>query len=338
MPLSPVPDPAAAPPLRWGILGAGFIAGTFVNAVTKHTRSTVTAVGSRSVAKASVFAAKYGIPTAHGSYAALVADPAVEAVYVATPHNFHLRHALLAIEAGKPVLVEKPLAVSAAQARAFAGAAASGGVFAMEAMWTRFLPHMQRLRDLIAAGDLGDILHVHAEYAEAFPFDPYHRLYDPALAGGALLDLGVYPLALVHDLLGRPQQVAVVGSLTETSVDGQVTLALHHGGRRQASVNTSLWALSGISASVLGTAGRVTFDGPFLRPTTLRLHRRDGTTYEFDGSVPNGFQFEVAEVARCVAAGQTESTTLPLDDSIAVLEVVDVARRRLGVRYPGEPA
>ncbi|MBX6723428.1 MAG: Gfo/Idh/MocA family oxidoreductase [Dactylosporangium sp.] len=330
-----VPDPGAAPPLRWGILGAGFIAGKFVNAVTKHTRSVVAAVGSRSAEKAAAFAAKHAIPTAHGSYQALVDDPSVEAVYVATPHMFHLEHALLAIKAVKPVLVEKPLALNAAQGRQLAEEAPRAGVFAMEAMWTRFLPHMQRLRDLVAAGDLGDILHVHAEHSQAFAFDPHHRLYDPALAGGALLDLGVYPLALVHDILGRPQQIGVVGSLTETSVDGQVTLALHHGGRRQASVSTSLWGLSGISATVLGTDAYVTFDGPFLRPTILRLHSRE-KTYEFDGTVPNGFQFEVAEVARCVADGRTESVTLPLDDSIAVLEVIDQARRVLGVRYPGE--
>ncbi|ASW55493.1 Gfo/Idh/MocA family protein [Plantactinospora sp. KBS50] len=332
------PDPVTAPALNWGVLGAGFIAGKFVNAVSRHTRSTVVAVGSRAADKAAAFATEHGIDTAHGSYRSLVEDPNVQAVYVATPHVFHLEHALLAIGAGKPVLVEKPLAVNAGQGRALARAAAAAGVFAMEAMWTRFLPHMARLRDLVAAGDLGDLLHVHAEHAQRFAYDPRHRLYDPALAGGALLDLGVYPLALVQDLLGRPGRVEVVGSLTRTGVDGQVTLAMHHGGRRQASVNTCLWALSGIGASVLGTQGRVTFDGPFLRPTTLRLHTADGTVHEYDGVVRNGFQYEIAEVARCVAQGRTESPTLPLADSIAVLEVIDGARRTLGVRYPAETA
>jgi predicted dehydrogenase len=335
--MTTIPDPASAPRLGWGVLGAGHIAGKFVDAVTDFTKSDLVAVGSRSAAKAQDFATARGIPNAHGSYPALVEDPAVEAVYVATPHSFHLAHALLAIGAGKPVLVEKPIARSASEAREIAQAAQSAGVFAMEAMWTRFLPHMVRLRDLVEEGALGEVVHVQAEHSQAFAFDAAHRLYDPDLAGGALLDLGVYPLALVHDVLGRPHEVCVVGSLAETGVDGQVTLAMHHGGRRQSSVSTSLWARSAIAASVLGTEGRLSFAGPFFRPTTLRLDRRDGTSETFDGAVPNGFQFEVAEVARCVSAGALESSTLPLDDSIAVLEVIDRARRVLDFRYPGEP-
>jgi predicted dehydrogenase len=325
-----------APGLGWGIIGAGFIAGKFVNAVTKHTTSDVVAVGSRTPEKAAAFAARQGIPTAHGSYRALVEDPQVSAVYVATPHVFHLEHALLAIEAGKPVLVEKPITVTAEQARTLAKAATAAGVFAMEAMWTRFVPHMTELRSLIAAGDIGDLIHVHAEHSQHFALDPAHRIYNPDLAGGALLDLGVYPLALVQDLLGRPDQVVAVGALTSTGVDGQVTLAMRHGERAQSSVSTSLWALSAISAQILGTDGRITFDGPFLRPTILRLETRAGKKHTFDGSARNGFQFEADEVARCVDDGLIQSPLLPLDDSIATLEVIDQARATLGVRYPFE--
>ena len=325
-----------SPALRWGFIGAGFIAGKFVNAVTKQSDSTVVAVGSRDLSKATEWATSQGVPTAHGSYRDLVEDPQVQAVYVATPHVFHLEHALLAIEAGKPVLIEKPIAVTAEQARTLAKAAAAAGVFAMEAMWTRFLPHMTELRKLIAAGAIGELVHVHAEHSQHFPYDPSHRLYNPDLAGGALLDLGVYPLALVQDLLGRPTQVATVGALAETGVDGQATLAMRHGERAQSSVSTSMWGLSAISAQILGTEGRITFDGPFLRPTTLRLETRAGKSQSFDGSARNGFQYEVDEVARCVAEGRTESEVLPLDDSIATLEVIDRARATLGVRYPFE--
>ncbi|WP_341718479.1 Gfo/Idh/MocA family oxidoreductase [Micromonospora sp. FIMYZ51] len=325
-----------APGLGWGIIGAGFIAGKFVNAVTKHTSSEVVAVGSRNLEKATAFATQQGIPAAHGSYRELVEDPRVQAVYVATPHVHHLAHALLAIEAGKPVLIEKPIAVNAEQARTLAKAASEAGVFAMEAMWTRFLPHMIELRSLVAAGDIGELVHVHAEHSQHFPLDPAHRLYNPELAGGALLDLGVYPLALVQDLLGRPAQLAAVGTLTTTGVDGQVTLAMRHGERAQSSVHTSLWGLSAISAQILGTDGRITFDGPFLRPTILRLETRAGKVHTFDGTARNGFQFEVDEVARCVAEGLIESPLLPLDDSVATLEVIDQARAALGVRYPFE--
>ncbi|GAA1868994.1 Gfo/Idh/MocA family protein [Asanoa iriomotensis] len=327
----------SAPGLCWGIIGAGFIAGKFVNAVAKRSAaSSVVAVGSRDRDKAASWAAEQGVPTAHGSYRELVDDPAVQAVYVATPHVFHLEHALLAVRAGKPVLIEKPIAVSAEQARTLAKAAADAGVFAMEAMWTRFLPHMTALRSLVAAGEIGELVHVHAEHSQHFPYDPAHRLYNPHLAGGALLDLGVYPLALVQDLLGRPTQVAAVGALTETGVDGQASLAMRHGDRAQSTVSTSMWGLSAISAQILGTDGRITFDGPFLRPTTLRLETRAGKQHSFDGEARNGFQFEVDEVARCVADGRTESAVLPLDDSIATLEVIDQARSALGVRYPFE--
>lgn len=334
--MATVRDPKSVPGLRWGILGAGFIAGKFVNAVTKHTLASVVAVGSRSRAKAETFASANNIPEAHEGYAALVADPAVEAVYVATPHSHHLEHALLAIGAGKPVLVEKPIARNAMEARRIAQAARAAGVFAMEAMWTRFLPHMQVMREILASSGIGDVIHVHAEHGQRFAFDAAHRLYDPALAGGALLDLGVYPLALVHDVLGAPERISAVGVLTETGVDGQATLALDYGGRRQASVSTTLWALSGIGATILGTEGRIEFGGPFLRPTQLKVVRPDGAEEVFDGRVPNGFQYEIAEVAACVEGGALESQTLPLADSIAVLETIDAAREQIGVRYPGE--
>ena len=331
-----IDDPMAAPKVRWGILGAGFIAGKFVNAVAKHTASEVVAVGSRNLERAQAFAAANGVSTAHASYEALVGDPDVDVVYVATPHSHHREHALLAIAAGKHVLIEKPIARNAAEAREIAAAAQAAKVFAMEAMWTRFLPHMVTLREILGSGEIGDVVHVHAEHGQYFTFDPQHRLYDPHLAGGALLDLGVYPLALVHDVLGAPERILAVGELTQTGVDGQVTLALDHGDRKQASVSTTLWALTGISASVIGTEGRVTFDGVFLRPTSISVHRRDGTVRSFDGNVRNGFQYEVAEVARCIGAGKLESAVLPLSDSIAVLDTIDEARRQVGVHYPGE--
>jgi predicted dehydrogenase len=333
--MSPL-DPATAPGLRWGIIGAGNIAAKFVDAVTRHTQSEVVAVGSRSKAKAVQFAATNGVAIGYEGYDTLVQDPAVQAIYVATPNSEHLDHALLAIEAGKPVLIEKPLCRTAGEARQIAAAARGGRVFAMEAMWSRFLPHMVELREVVASGQIGEVLHVHAEHSQRIPFDRRHRIYDKELGGGALLDLGVYAVALVQDLLGKPDRVAAVGSLTETGVDGHVTLALDFGRRRQASVSCTLWGLSGIPASVLGTDGRVEFAGPFHRPTAITVHHGDGNVRTFDGHVPNGFQFEVAEVATCVSNGVVESELLSLDDSISVLEILDEARRQVGVRYPQE--
>jgi predicted dehydrogenase len=329
-------DPKTAPGLAWGVLGAGFIAGKFINAVTKHTASTVVAVGSRDAGKASRFAAEHGVEAWHEGYERLVGDPKVEAVYVATPHSFHEEHAMLALAAGKPVLIEKPMAMSAAQGERIAAAARKAGVFAMEAMWTRFLPQMVVLRELLEGGELGDIIHMHAEHGQRFEFDPNHRIYDPALGGGALLDLGVYPLSFIHDVLGAPNRVLAIGALTDTGVDGHSSLILEYGGRVQATSSTTLWALSGITAQIVGTDARVDFTGPFLRPTGMRVRRRDGSEWTFDGEVRNGFQFEVAEVSTAVREGRTESTVLPLDDSIAVLRTLDEARRQVGVIYPGE--
>lgn len=331
-----VDDPGSAPALRWGIVGAGFIAGKFVNAVTKHTASTVVAVGSRDAAKAERFAAEHGVSSSHTGYQALVEDPQVDAVYVATPHSYHLEHALLAIGAGKAVLIEKPIARSAAEAQQIADAARAAGVFAMEAMWTRFLPHMVVLRDVIARGELGDVVQMHADHGQKFAFDPTHRLYAPELAGGALLDLGVYPVSFVHNVLGEPERIAALGRLTETGVDGHVCLALGYPEHTQATVSTTLWALTGITATIAGTEARVDFAGPYLRPAALAVHRTDGSQWTFDGEVRNGFQYEVAEVARCVNEGRSESDVLTLADSIAVMRTLDEARRQVGVRYPGE--
>jgi predicted dehydrogenase len=331
-------DPRMAPALRWGILGAGFIAGKFINAVTRHTASKIEAIGSRDAGKAARLASAQGIDASHHSYEGLVSDPRVQAVYVATPHPFHLEHALLAIAAGKPVLIEKPMARNAKEAVLIAEAARSAGVFAMEAMWTRFLPHMTKLRDVVAKGELGQIVQMHAEHGQRFAFDPSHRVYDPDLAGGALLDLGVYPMSFIHDTLGEPTRVSAIGALTETGVDGNVSLVLGYEGKLQATLSTTLWALTGITASITGTEGRVSFGGPFLRPTSFTVHRPEGAYWTFDGEARNGFQYEIAEVARCVTEGRTESAILGLDDSIAVLRTLDEARRQVGVRYEGELA
>ncbi|HEY9498146.1 MAG TPA: Gfo/Idh/MocA family oxidoreductase [Terrimesophilobacter sp.] len=329
-------DPLAAPGLRWGIIGAGYIAGKFTNAVTKHTASEVVAVGSRDRAKAERFAAANGIPDVSVGYEALVCRPDIDAVYVATPHSLHSEHAMLALAAGKPVLVEKPFTPNEKEGRAVASAAREAGLFAMEAMWTRFLPHMAALRAVIDRGEIGDVVHVHADHGQFFPFDPEHRIYNPLLAGGALLDLGVYPLSFVHDLLGAPETVTAVGTLAETGVDGQVSIILDYPGRVQASVYTTLWALTAISARITGTEGRIELNGPFLRPTSFTVTGRHGTRWDFDATVQNGFQYEVAEFARCVAEGRTESQILSLDDSLGVIRTMDGIRRQIGVSYPGE--
>jgi predicted dehydrogenase len=330
-------DLLAAPPLRWGILGAGGIAAAFTHDVMRHTRGQVVAVGSRSLDRAERFAAENGVTRAHASYEQLVDDAQVEAVYVASPHSEHLEHALLAIGAGKHVLVEKAFTRNAGEAERVLDAAGAAGVFAMEAMWTRFLPHMRAVHEVIDRGEIGEVVGLIADHGQNMGHHPpSHRLHAPELAGGALLDLGVYPVSFAHDLLGAPDRVRALGSLTPTGVDGQASIALGFGDAAQASLHTTLWARTATTAVVFGSAGRIELATDFYRPTTFVVVRDDGVRWSFTDAVDDGLQYEAAEVARCVAEGRTESPRMTWQGTLAVMRTMDEVRRQVGVVYPGE--
>lgn len=326
----------SAPALRWGVLGAGGIASVFTEAVTQHTQSQMVAVGSRAQDRADEFAARHAIGRAHGSYEALVTDPDVDVVYVASPHSQHSEHALLAIAAGKHVLVEKAFTVNAPEAEQVLAAARAAGVFVMEAMWTRFLPHVVVMRDVLTRGEIGELVGVIADHGQNMGHHPVtHRLHDRALAGGALLDLGVYPVSFAHDLFGAPDRVSAIGALTETGVDGQVSIALGFA-ERQASLHTTLHANTATTAVVFGTHGRIDLEGRFYAPTRFRVVRDDGTHWTFDGTVDAGMQYEAAEVARCVAAGLRESPLMTWQGTLEVMRTMDEIRRQIGLAYPTE--
>jgi predicted dehydrogenase len=331
-----VEDPRSAPPIRWGILGAGGIAGSFADAVNAHTRAQLVAVGSRNRDRASRFATAHHVPTTHVGYRDLVEDTQVDAVYVATPHSEHREHALLAIGAGKHVLVEKAFTRNAGEAEEVFAAARAAGVFVMEAMWTRFLPHVAALHQVVAAGEIGEIVHIAADHGQRFRYDPKSRLFDPALAGGALLDLGVYPVSFTHDLLGVPDSVHAVGQLTDTGVDGQVSMTLGYGSQVQATLSTTLWARTPTRAHISGTEGNIQVEGPFYAPTSFTVARNDGARWTFDRPAARGLQYEAAEVARCVAEGRTESARMPWDGTLDVMRTMDEVRRQIGLAYPGE--
>lgn len=329
-------DPRTAPPIRWGILGAGNIAGAFADAVRSATRAQLVAVGSRNRDRSERFATAHGIPTTHIGYRDLVEDPQVDAVYVATPHSEHREHALLAIAAGKHVLVEKAFTRNAGEADEVFAAARAAGVFVMEAMWTRFLPHVAALHQVLDSGEIGEIVSLTADHGQHFAFDPTSRLFDPALAGGALLDLGVYPVSFAHDLLGVPDTVQAVGQLTETGVDGQISMILGYGDRTQALLHTTLWSKTPTTATISGTEGSITVEGSFYAPTSFEVRRRDGRSWAFQQPGTKGLQYEAAEVARRVAAGATESPRMTWADTLAVLRTMDEVRSQVGVVYPGE--
>lgn len=338
LPTSRVPDPATAPPLRWGVLAPGRIAGSFVRALAEHTSQRVVAVGSRSADRAAAFAREHGIDRPYGGYSQLVEDPEVDAVYVASPHSEHRAHALQAIAAGKHVLVEKAFTRNAAETAEVMSAARAAGVLAMEAMWTRFLPQTDVIRQLLASGALGEVTTVLADHGQHFRFDPTSLSFDPALAGGALLDLGVYPVSFASLVLGRPELIHAVGDLTATGVDAQVSIVLT-AGRVHAALSTTLLARTPTTASISGSAGRVELSGPFYAPGTLTFTPLDGQPQVAGpGAIrgSGGLAFEAAELARCAVEGRMESELLPLAETLTVMQTMDEVRRQVGVVFPGE--
>ena len=325
------------PTIRWGILGAGGIAATVSADIAATPGNALAAVGARDAGRAAAFAAEHGVPRSYGSYDELVADPDVDVVYVATTHAQHRDHALLALRAGKPVLVEKAFTLTAAQARQVVAEARTRGLFCMEAMWMRVHPLIRTMQDLLAAGVIGDVVGVRADLSKYFPFDPAGRLYDLAVGGGALLDLGVYPVTFAWMLLGRPQSQAVTGSLAPTGSDLTAALQWGYSDGRLAQIYCSAAGYSPYAGLITGTDGWLRVDGRVHHPTTLTVHGPEGDqVVEAPAQVGNGYGHQVAEVARCLREGLTESPHVPLDDTIGVLEMLDDARARLGVRYPAD--
>jgi len=330
------------PVLRWGILAPGAIAADWARTVLANTDQRVVAVASRSADRAAAFARVHGIAGAYGGYDLLLADETVDIVYIAAPHSEHRRLALAAIAAGKHVLVEKPIALNAAEAGEIAIAARAAGVFAMEAMKARFLPQTDVIARLLRDGALGDVLGVEADFGSRATFDPASRLFDPALGGGALLDIGVYPLWFAHFVLGRADTVGTTGSLAPSGVDEHAVVTLDYaarasalGGPARAVITTSLVERTPHGASIRGSRARLDVVPPFQSPTGLRITANDtGEVSEYADtsglSGREGIAFQVTAAAEAIADGRTESPLHTFDDAIAVLEVVDAARAQLG--------
>jgi predicted dehydrogenase len=328
---------AADRPIRWGIIGTGGIASAFAGDLKLLPDAKVVAVGSRTQQSADAFADRFGIANRHASYAALATDPDVDAVYVATPHPGHHDAAMLGIDAGKAVLVEKPFTINAAEARALIAAAQAKGTFLMEAMWTRFLPHIVRVREVIAEGRLGDIRSVVADHGQWFAPDPDHRLFAPVLGGGALLDLGVYPVSFASMIFGTPTKTTAVSDPAFTGVDAQTVVISQYEGGRQSISFTTLETRSANQACINGTEARIEIDGVFYTPGNFSLITRDGAVERFE--IPHqghGLRHQAAEVGRCLRQGLLESPILTLAETLSIMETMDEVRRQIGLRYSWE--
>lgn len=332
LPTARTPDPREAPALRWGILGTGWIASKFVTALGRHTTQQVAAVGSRSQDSADRFAAQVGAATAYGSYEALVADPEIDIIYVATPHNHHHPNALLAIDAGKHVLIEKPIAISEREAQEIADRAAAAGVFCMEAFWTLFLPKYDVLAQLLPDIGVDTVLADMGEY-----FEPDHRIFDAALAGGPLFDMGTYPLSFAMWALGDPAEVTAYGAPAPNGINGQLAIAMRAQAGGVAALHTSIVGETPTTGTLAGPDHTIVIDGPFYQPGGFTLTTRAGERMRYDEervAHEGGLHFQAAEVARRIAAGETGSPVRPLTDSIRLLRVMDDIRAQVGIALP----
>jgi predicted dehydrogenase len=311
-------------PVRWGILGTGGIASTFVTDLRLTDSGAAIAVGSRSQGSADSFADKFGIARRHASYESLVADPEVDVIYVATPHPVHRDSAVLALRAGKHVLVEKPFTMTAVGARDVVGVARKHGLFAMEAMWTRFLPDMAIVRDWVAQGILGDVVTLTADHGQWFAEDASSRLFAPELGGGALLDLGVYPVSFASMVLGSPSSIMSMSDPAFTGVDAQTSMLFGYDSGAQALLTCTLRAKSPTRAAIVGTDARIEIEGDFYAPATVTLIPRNGSPIRVESRHEGrGLRHQADEVARRLAAHEVESPLMPLDETISIMETMD---------------
>ena len=321
-------------PVQWGILGTGGIATAFVEDLKLTDSGAAVAVGSRSQESADRFADAFDIPGRHASYESLVADPDVDVIYVATPHPMHRDNAILALRAGKHVLVEKPFTMNAEEAREVVAVARENRRFVMEAMWTRFLPHIGVVRDWLADGVLGEIVTVIADHGQWFAEDPEFRLFAPQLGGGALLDLGVYPVSFASMVLGPPARIVSLSDPAFTGVDAQTSMIFGYDSGAHAVLTTTLRAKSPTRASIVGTEARIEIAGDFYAPADVTLHPR-GAEPQTVASVHEGrgLHHQADEVARRLAAGELESETMGLAETISIMETMDtvLAQARHGV-------
>jgi predicted dehydrogenase len=322
--------------IRWGILATGGIAAAFTAELLELKEDAeVVAVASRGEASAKAFAERFGIPRAYGSWTELADDPEVDVVYVATPHSAHRVAAGLCLSAGKAVLCEKSFTVNAVEARELVELARGRGSFLMEAMWMYCNPAIRRLDALVRDGAIGEVRAVHADFGLSGPFEPTHRLRDPAQAGGALLDLGVYPVSFAHLLLGEPDEVQAWARLTEEGVDANTGILLGYDSGAVAVLSCSITAGTPTTATVTGTTGRIEFPHGFFSSDRFVLHREGREPEEFTAPAAS-LRYEAEEVMRCLRAGEPESPLVPLDGSLAVMRTLDTVRDRIGVRYAGE--
>jgi predicted dehydrogenase len=323
--------------IRWGILGTGDIAGKFASALAVLPDAEIAAVGSRSQAGADAFGATWNIPRRHGSYEALMADGGVDIVYIATPHSLHRENCIGCLQAGKAVLCEKPFTINAREAEEVIRLARSKRLFLMEGMWTRFFPAVAKVRELLARQAVGEVRLLQADICFQSGPDPRRRLLDPALGGGALLDLGVYPVSFASMVFGSPARIASSVHFGPTGVDVQSSVILSYEGGRQAHAACSFLFDSPKEAVIIGTEGWIRVHRMWFLPEAVTWTPAGGEPQDFRfPQQGHGFIHEARAVMDCLRAGQLESAVMPLSESLEIMKTLDAVRKQWDFRYPME--
>ncbi|MEQ8674560.1 MAG: Gfo/Idh/MocA family oxidoreductase [Aggregatilineales bacterium] len=322
--------------IGWGIIGTGNIAHQFAKGLKAVDDAELVAVGSRSQESADEFGDEFDVPNRHATYEALAGDPDVDAVYISTPHPMHIHNAVLCIEAGKAVLVEKPFTVNAADAKRILDAGRNNGVFVMEAVWTRFLPAHMKIKELVAEGAIGEVRMVQVDFGFRTQLEPEHRLFAPELAGGALLDVGVYPINMAWMMLGEPQSIVSAGDIGQTGVDEQAAFIFTYPQGELAVLSCAIRTDTRHEATIYGTEGRIHIPRHWWKAEKFTMQRgADVQEFEFpfDG---NGYEYEAREVGRCLREGVLESPIMPQEDSLNIMRAMDTIRAQWGLTYPME--
>jgi predicted dehydrogenase len=322
---------------RWGIIGTGAIAKKFAAALQTLPDAKLLAVGSRSQNGAEQFGNAFAVPRRYGSYQALVQDPEVDAVYIATPHSCHKENSLAALAANKPVLVEKPFTINAVEAEAIIDAGRSKNLLVMEAMWTRYLPLYVKLRQFLAEGIIGEPRLLLGDFGFKIGPTTNRRLLDPALGGGALLDIGVYPISLASMIFGTPIEIRGEATLGETGVDEQSGVILRHRHGELAVISCSIQVNAAMEVILRGSSGAIRIHAPAWKSTSLTLTRGGHPDEQLDFPFPgNGYQFEASEFMTCLREGKPESAIMPLNETLSIMKTMDALRDCFGLRYPME--
>ena len=323
--------------IRWGILGTGKIAQAMATALRDVPGAQLVAVASRSADGAMRFGAQFDVKRCHASYQALAHDAGVDVVYIATPHTLHADNALMCLAAGKHVLCEKPFTMNAREAQTVIELAHEKQLFLMEAMWSRFLPAVQEARRLIIEGAIGTVQQLQADIGFVANFPPDHRLLNPALGGGALLDIGIYPLSMAAFFLGPVAQVQTLAEMGPTGVDEQAVFSLLHQGGGSSSCACSMRVLSPTELTITGTTGRIRLPGRFYKPDHLIVEPMDGERRVVAAPfIGNGYTHEAMEAMRCIRAGLVESPLMPHAETLALMTVLDTMRAQVGLVYDAD--